>query len=79
MSYQKKIDGMVGKHVAEFQLGFSLSRQLAEQGTAISMPYGYPVGVYRPTHVCKRPHSKRFIASNVGTMSNGVPKILQTR
>ncbi len=79
MSYQKKIDEMVGKHIAEFQLEFSLSRQLVEQVTDISLPYGYPVGVYHPMHVRKRPHCKRFIACNGGTLSNGVPKILGTR
>ena len=79
MSYQKKIDEMVGKHVAEFQLEISLSRQLADQGTDNSLPYGYPVEVYRPMHVSIRPRRRRFIARKGGKLSNGVPKILRTR
>ncbi len=79
MSYQKKMDEMVGKHVAEFQLEFSLSRQLAEHGTDTALPYGYPVEVYRPMHVCNRPRCRRIIARNGGRLSNGVPRILRNR
>lgn len=79
MSYQKKIDEMVGKHVAEFQLEFSLSKKLAKYETQTSMPYGYPVEVYRPMHVCNRPRCRAFIARNGGNLSNGVPWILRTR
>ena len=77
MSYQKKIDEMVGKHVAEFQLEISLAKQMEGLKTTPKMPYGYPIEVYRPKHICKVPHVKRFIARTGGTLSNGVPRILR--
>jgi len=70
---------MVGKHVAEFQVEFILSRQLAQHVSNTSMPYDYPIGVYRPMHICSRPKRKRFIARNSGKLSNGVPKILRAQ
>jgi len=79
MSYQKKIDDMVGKHVAEFQLECTLSRQLAQHVNNTAMPYGYPIRVYRPMHICSRPKRRRFIACNGGILSNGVPKILRAQ
>ena len=79
MSYQKRMDEMVGMHVAEFQLEYSLSKQLAKYRSHTSMPYGYPVEVYRPMHGCDRPRYRAFIARNGGKLSNGVPRILRSR
>ncbi len=79
MSYQKRIDDMVGKHVAEFQVEFTLARQLAQHVNNTAMPYGYPIEVYRPMHICSRPKRRRFIARSGGILSNGVPKILRTQ
>ena len=78
MSYQKKIDEMVGQHVAEFQLELTLARRMAGSGAIPSMPYGYPLAVYRPMHVCRRTQIRRFVATRGGKSSNGVPKSLRT-
>jgi hypothetical protein len=40
------------------------------------MPYGYPIAVYCPRHICQSPTVKRFIARTGGKLSNGVPKVL---
>lgn len=77
MSYQKRIDDMVGKHVAEFELERTLARQLKRSDRTTPMPYGYPLAVYRPMHVCKLAHVKQFIAKTGGTLSNGVPRVLR--
>ena len=78
MSYQKKIDEMVGKHVADFQMELTLARKMAGSNNPPPMPYGYPIAVYRPLHVCKVPQVRRFIAHTGGKLSNGVPRILRT-
>jgi hypothetical protein len=77
MSYQKKIEEMVGEHVAIFQQEYSLAREMAgltRKGPA--MPYGYPLAVYRPIHFCKIPQVRHFIARTGGCLSNGVPRVL---
>ncbi len=80
MSYEKRIDEMVGHHLAEFQTELTLAQRLAERmkgkGEAPVMPYGYPVGIYRPLHICRTPKVRQFIAHHGGTLSNGVPRIL---
>ena len=79
MSYQKKIDEMVGKHVARYQREFALARRMAKAGKGIPrMPYGYPAAVYHPMHICKVPQVKHFIAKAGGCQSNGVPRALRT-
>ena len=77
MSYQKKIDEMVGTHVAEFQAELSLAKKLEGHDYRPAMPYGYPLAVYRPMHICKTPQVKHFIARTGGKLSNGVPKVLR--
>ena len=80
MSYETRIDEMVGKHVAGFQLELSLARQMnacARRSTTPDMPYGYPVAVYRPLHVCRVPEVKQFIRRTGGRLSNGVPRVLR--
>jgi len=82
MSYQTKIDQMVGKHVAEFQTEISAAKKLQENEFASpnefasSMVFGYPAGVYHPTAVVERPHVSRTLSSPPGKMSNGVPWLL---
>lgn len=76
MSYQKKIDEMVGKYVADFQLEVSLAKKLGNQEYKPPMPYGYPVRVYHPIHICRIPRVKHFIAHTGGRLSNGVPRVL---
>ena len=76
MSYQKKIEELVGSHVAEFQLKFTLAKKLGGHKYKPAMPYGYPIPVYRPMHICKVPQVRHFIAHTGGLLSNGVPKVL---
>jgi len=79
MSYEKSLDDMVGQHVAEFQREITMARimkRLAENPPAPSMPYGYPLRVYRPLHICRFPEAKKSIAHSGATLSNGVPHVL---
>ena len=76
MSYQTKIDQMVGKHVAEFQMEISAAKKLQESESASPMVFGYPAGVYHPTAVVERPHVSRTLSNPTGKMSNGVPWLL---
>ena len=76
MSYQKRIEEMVGNHVAEFQLKYTAARELMGHDYRPAMPYGYPLPVYRPLHVCRAPQFKAFIHHPEGALSNGVPKVL---
>lgn len=80
MSYEKRIDDMVGRHLAEFQhelsLAERLSREIALASRVPGMPYGYPLRIYRPLHICRTPKVKQFISQHGGTLSNGVPRLL---
>ena len=76
MSYQTRIDQMVGKHVADFQVEISAARKLQECEFASPMTHGYPAGVYHPTAVKERPHVSRIPSKPAGKMSNGVPWLL---
>ena len=76
MSYESKIDELVGQHVAEFQKELALAKLLKSSKATHALPYGYPLGVYRPHHICRIPQVKHFIAKTGGRLSNGVPRVL---
>ena len=77
MSYETRVDEMIGKHVAHFQDEMTLAKLMAHyKKKTPSMPYGYPLAVYCPLHVCRSPEVRRFIARTKGRLSNGVPKLL---
>jgi len=77
MSYETRVDEMVGKHVAEFQHEMTLAKMMERYTKkAPSMPYGYPLAVYRPLHVCRSHEVQEFIARTGGKLSNGVPKVI---
>lgn len=76
MSYATKIDEMIGKHVAEYQAELSLAKKLKHYLANPAMPYGYPIAVYRPMHVCRTPQVQHFVAHSGGTLSNKVPRVL---
>ena len=84
MSYETKIDQMIGKHVADLQTELYAAKKLQECEFASPMAYGYPAGVYQPTVVAKRPHMRRTLSDPTGNtlsnptgkMSNGVPWLL---
>ena len=78
MSYETKIDELVGKHLAEFQREVTLAKTLSTLRKVPPMPYGYPMAVYRPLHVCRVPQVRQFIARTGGKLSNGVPRVLRT-
>lgn len=78
MSYETKIDEMVGRHVAEFQQELSLARILRNcLKKTPAMPYGYPLRVWCPRHVCQSPRKKPFVPHGPHTLSNGVPWALR--
>jgi hypothetical protein len=85
MSYEKIIDELIGQHIALFELELAVGRrmccQLADHDRLTSnratMPYGYPIGVYRPLHICQTPQVKQYIAGSRGALSNGVPRVLR--
>lgn len=78
MSYETRIDELVGKHLAGFQQEVTTARKLSRVRKLPPMPYGYPIRVYRPMHVCRLPQVRRFIARTGGMLSNGVPRVLRT-
>ena len=78
MSYETKIDELVGKHLAAFQREVTLAKTLSTVRKLPPMPYGYPVRVYRPMHICRIPQVRSFIAHTGGILSNGVPRVLRT-
>ena len=77
MSYETKIEEMVGKYVAEFQWELSTAKRLQPHEPKPQLPYGYPVRAYHPMHILRTPHVQQFIARTGGKLSNGVPKILR--
>lgn len=76
MSYQTKIDQMIGKHVADFQVEISAAKKLQKCEFHSPMVYGYPAGVYHPTATIERTHVSRIPSNRAGKMSNGVPWLL---
>ncbi len=77
MSYETRVDDMIGKHMAHFQDEITLAKLMSQyQKKTPAMPYGYPMGVYHPMHVCRSPEVKRFVAHTGGRLSNGVPKVI---
>lgn len=69
---------MVGKHIAHFQAELSLARKMADFLQETRMPYGYPVAVYHPLHICQVAQVRKFVARTGGLLSNGVPRVLRS-
>ena len=77
MSYEARVDEMVGQHVKIFQDELTLAKIMGAQAkTRSAMPYGYPIAVYCPLHICRFPRATKYVARNRDKMSNGVPKVL---
>ena len=83
MAYEKRVDELVGRHVSQFQLEYCLSRQMkglrGDHKVPPPMPYGYPIAVYRPMHIChtrKAPEVHKVTDRSGGKLSNGVPRVL---
>lgn len=80
MSYATRVDECVGKHVAQFQQELSLGKTMRGcLEKPCPMPYGYPLRVWCPRHVCRSPQATRFIPRVRGRLSNGIPPILSLR
>ena len=77
MSYETRIDEMVGQHVKVFQDEVTLAKTMESHARAGSaMPYGYPIAVYCPRHICRIPRKTKYVARDRDKLSNGVPKVL---
>jgi hypothetical protein len=76
MSYETRIDQMIGKHVADFQTEISAAKKMQEIKAASRLWYGYAAGVYRQRASARLPQVSRRFVHPVGKMSNGVPWLL---
>ena len=76
MSYELRIDEMVGKHVAEFQDELTLAARIARIEKVPAMPYGYPTRLYHPHHIVFRPIQTKYESHEHGRLSNDVPWVL---
>lgn len=78
MSYQCKIDGMVGGHSSQHQSEVLLRLKLSGllHRSHAYMPYGYPRSVYHPRNLHNTPKTTHFEYKPGGILSNGVPKVL---
>ena len=75
MSYAQKIDGMVGQHLAEWQLEITLASHLRGRRPLLTLPNGYAAGIYRPRRHRGTARGTRYVSRVAGTLSNGVPKV----
>lgn len=81
MSYEKRIDELIGQHVGNYVAELSIARAMRgvfSKCKTAPMPYGYPIAVYRPAHICRMPPVRKFHPSGSGRLSNGVPRLLRT-
>lgn len=76
MTYETKIEKLVGSYVAEFQQELSLAREMRAGLVKRHLPYGYPKGVYHPKARPGHPVFRPFITHSGGRLSNSVPRIL---
>lgn len=78
MSYEARIDQMVGQYVADFQRELALAKTMRECiDKPCAMPYGYPLRVWCPRHICRCHRARPFVPRGAGKLSNGVPRILR--
>ena len=76
MSYAHKIDGMVGQHLAGWQLEITLASHLRARRLQVALPNGYAAGTYQPRQTRQRTANPGFVSNPGGTLRNGVPKVL---
>ena len=78
MSYETRVDEMVGTHVAAFQQELAVANAMRGcTEKSCPMPYGYPLAVWCPRHVCRSARVKRPTFHRGGSLSNGVPTLLR--
>lgn len=78
MSYESRLDQLIGERIAEYEDEQLLQRRLASYlgHPAIPMCLGYPCSVYHPKAISHQPEATSIIVHPEGVLSNGVPKIL---
>jgi hypothetical protein len=78
MSYESRLDQLIGERIAEYEDEQLLKRKFASylEHPAIPMCQGYPASVYHPKSISHQPEATPIIVHLEGVLSNGVPKIL---
>ena len=78
MSYESKLDQLIGERIAEYMDEQLLKRKLEAclEESAPAMCYGYPCAVYHPKSESPLPEAAHLIFHLEGALSNGVPKVL---
>jgi hypothetical protein len=78
MSYESKLDQLIGERIAEYEDEQLLKRKLAAclEECVVPMCSGYPCAVYHPKCISHQLEATHFIFKPLGILSNGVPKIL---
>ena len=76
MTYESRIDEMIGKHVAEYQAELALARKLDESLVSVDMPNGYPDSVYHPGFRKHLAAVEHYVKHTGGVLSNRVPRVL---
>lgn len=80
MSYESKLDQLIGERIAEYVDEQLLKRKLASclEQEDVAMCSGYPCSVYHPRSLQHTPEETHFIIHPGGKLSNGVPKLLSS-
>lgn len=78
MSYESKLDKLIGERIAEYEDEQLLKRKLESflEDCPVAMCAGYPSSIYHPKSLHHSPKATHFIFQTGGTLSNGVPKVL---
>ena len=78
MSYESKLDQLIGERIAEYEDEQLLKRKLESylEHEEVYMCSGYPCSVYNPKSISHKPEITHFIFRPQGILSNGVPRIL---
>ena len=80
MSYESKLDQLIGERIAEYEDEQLLKRKLEAclESCTASMCSGYPCAVYHPKSLSQHPEVSHIIFKPQGILSNGVPRILSS-
>ena len=75
MTYDTRVDELVGAYVAEFQKEILLADELKSYQNDLALPGGYPERVFNPTTI-PSPPVRQFVARSGGKLSNCVPWVV---
>ena len=76
LTYESRIDELIGRHVADYQAELALAKQLNDCLDNLPMPYGYPQAVYNPCHSYRLAVIDHLVKHSGGALSNRVPWVL---